>query len=284
MLLTSTCLLHQPHILCQPHNFVERAHVFVIDIVFAVRLQIIMSMAFGCVASGKDRMFTAIHPEMFTAIHPEKSIRINIKLDKDRPHVMDKSFTMAVTSRYTIADVKTAIYERERIPILWQRLVHFNGDQLDDNRLLSDELVLHASELMLVVLIDVPDHEPMVKIPWSCGTLLFPCNFECSIKSYIDNHLIHLTLYYTDNRTPKTHTDHIEFPEAEQTHFTLPCPSGCHSDIHFKWKRGNILHVGHDKPMLGMTGDIGMLLDNPNPLTNCLPSTSCGLPISAHPS
>ena len=265
MLLMSTCLLHQPHILCQPHNFVERAHVFAIDLVFAVRLQFIMSMAFSCVASGNS-------PRMFTAIHPDKSIRINLRLNKYCPHVNDKSFTMIVTSRYTIADVKTEIHEREGIPILWQRLLHFNGDQLDDSRLLSDELVLHASELILVVLIDVLDHEPMVEIPWSCGTLLFPCNWECSIKSYIDNHcMIHLTLYYIDKRTPKTHTDHIEFPEADQTYFTLPCPSGCHSDIHFKWKRGNILHVGHDKPMLGMTGDVGMLLDNVNLPTDCLP-------------
>ena len=264
MLLMSTCLLHQPHILCQFHNFVERSHVFAIDLVFAIRLQFITSMAFDCVANVNS-------PHLFTALHPGKSILIKIKLNKDRPHVKDKSFTMVVTSRYTIADVKTVIREREGIPILWQRVVHFNGDQLDDNRVLSDELVLHASELMLVVLIDIPHHEPMVEIPWSCGTLLFPCNFECSIKSYIDNHLIHLTLYYIDNRTPKTHTDHIEFPEAEQTHFTLPCPSGCHSDIHFKWKRGNILHVSHDKLMLGMTGDVGMLLDNVNLPTDCLP-------------
>ena len=101
--------------------------------------------------------------------------------------IMDKTIILEVTSTHTIADVKTAIQERERIPILYQRLLNFNGHQLENNLPLSDDIVWHTSELTLVVLIEVPDicSQPMVKIPVVGGklqfpavgcTLLFPCN------------------------------------------------------------------------------------------------------------
>ena len=93
-------------------------------------------------------------------------------------------------------------------PILYHRLLQFSGHQLENNRLLSDDIVWHTSELTLVVLIEVPYicSQLMVKIPVVGGTLQFPavggtllvpCPLECFIKSYItdDGHRIHLTLY-----------------------------------------------------------------------------------------
>ena len=257
MLLMSTCLLRQPHIVCQPHIFVEWAHVFVVNLIFLVSLPFTTSMAFD------DSCLAAIH----TAIYPAKSICIKIMTGFTRD-IMDKTIILEVTSTHTIADVKTAIQERERIPILYQRLLNFNGHQLENNLPLSDDIVWHTSELTLVVLIEVPDicSQPMVKIPVVGGnlqfpavggTLLFPCNLECFIKSYItDGHMIQLTLYYALEVVHSwcTHTDRVEFPQTAQANFTLACPChNCRGDIHFMLQHGNVLHVGHEKKTNDMT-------------------------------
>jgi len=63
---------------------------------------------------------------------------------------LEKPITLEVESWHTIAQVKTMIDEKERIPFAWQVPV-FAGKQLEDDRTLADYNIINQSTLHVVV-------------------------------------------------------------------------------------------------------------------------------------
>lgn len=68
---------------------------------------------------------------------------------------------LTVTPEETIADVKSKIYGKEKIPVHQQRLM-FNGKALTDGEILNDCKIKNDSVLQLAVL-DIPAPKPEKK-------------------------------------------------------------------------------------------------------------------------